>query len=692
MFNSGNGDATNAGNPRIVELSSNSPLTTTLDNLQSVNNNNSTTDASHPIITTPESGSLSYMPSPVTTNMMAPVNMSSLALINPSKQQQQLQQQLQQQKTSEAALALLSSIGSSNTPALPQGGNSSGRNGGKSRSTANRNSAAGSAGTPVPLASNLQTLQPLNRPPNGVRGNVAAFLSKLYNMVGDEGSNDLIRWSDDGQSFLGYFGLVLTAVKSQILVMDHVEFAKEVLPKFFKHNNFSSFVRQLNMYGFHKVPHLQQGVLMPDSDSEQWEFSNPNFQKNQPDLLYLVARKKATGPNEDKDALTMDLGHILQDVAAIKRHQVAISTELKNIERDHKSLWQESIAARDRHQRQQETIDKILRFLASVFSGDKKRAIVPNKKARLTITDGEGTTDDAMRLMEEEEEEEEHEDEDEEEDIQKPAQSGAKRKRSSNDSGPDVTVDGVLNNSKPLLNISEITPAALTMLANAKSAGNAKNTQTPTVKASNKATLPTPTVSAAAPNNFNLPDYLSSFPGLNFTSSNNPAGFKFDPSNLTIPTTLLPNALSPVHHDMLQQISLANARDTNTHSNAPPLPPLPPSLTQTPSGANVTKGVDQITQEIEQLQRSIQDLSQHQLIGDHFDFDDDAFMPLSDHYDPNSLGDLGDIYNDYSNSAVPTSTSAVPSTSPTSNSVGANPRISTVGEDYLEDLLNLDPV
>ncbi|RKP08046.1 hypothetical protein THASP1DRAFT_5540, partial [Thamnocephalis sphaerospora] len=176
---------------------------------------------------------------------------------------------------------------------------------------------------------------------------VPAFLNKLYNMVSDP-SSDLIRWSDSGTSFI---------------VTRHEDFAREVLPRFFKHNNNASFVRQLNMYGFHKVPHIQQGVLVADSDeAEQWEFSNANFRRDQPDLLCLVQRKK--GRDTTRAA---GIHQILQELAAVKKHQLAISEELKDIQRENRELWSEAAVARDRHERQQDTIDKILRFLASVF-------------------------------------------------------------------------------------------------------------------------------------------------------------------------------------------------------------------------------------------------------------------------------------------------------------------------------------
>ncbi|KAG0170332.1 stress-responsive transcription factor hsf1 [Apophysomyces sp. BC1015] len=137
------------------------------------------------------------------------------------------------------------------------------------------------------------------------------------------------------------------------------------------------------MYGFHKVPHLQQGVLQADSNSEQWEFSNPHFKRNQPDLLLLITRKKGNSAEDKEIGGSIDLQHILDELSAIKKHQMTISSQLQNIQRDNQVLWQETVSARERHQRHQDTIDKILRFLASVFSSDKKSGTLSRKRRYL---------------------------------------------------------------------------------------------------------------------------------------------------------------------------------------------------------------------------------------------------------------------------------------------------------------------
>ncbi|KAF4400164.1 hypothetical protein G4B88_019373 [Cannabis sativa] len=91
------------------------------------------------------------------------------------------------------------------------------------------------------------------------------FLTKSYQLVDDPTIDDVISWNYDGSTFI---------------VWDPTVFARDLLPKYFKHNNFSSFVRQLNTYGFRKV--------VPD----RWEFSNDFFRKNEKQLLCEIQRRK----------------------------------------------------------------------------------------------------------------------------------------------------------------------------------------------------------------------------------------------------------------------------------------------------------------------------------------------------------------------------------------------------------------
>ena len=58
----------------------------------------------------------------------------------------------------------------------------------------------------------------------------------------------------------------------------------------------ASFVRQLNMYGFHKVVSVEAGGLKSEKDQEM-EFEHQLFLKGQEALLSHIKRKVATSTN-----------------------------------------------------------------------------------------------------------------------------------------------------------------------------------------------------------------------------------------------------------------------------------------------------------------------------------------------------------------------------------------------------------
>jgi len=64
------------------------------------------------------------------------------------------------------------------------------------------------------------------------------FLIKLYEIMKNKSYNKVINWNEDGTC---------------IIIKDINLLTKKILPKYYKHDNYSSFVRQLNMYNFHKI-------------------------------------------------------------------------------------------------------------------------------------------------------------------------------------------------------------------------------------------------------------------------------------------------------------------------------------------------------------------------------------------------------------------------------------------------------
>ncbi|KNE56999.1 hypothetical protein AMAG_02759 [Allomyces macrogynus ATCC 38327] len=133
----------------------------------------------------------------------------------------------------------------------------------------------------------------------------STFVQKMYSILENDELKQIVSWSASGDSFL---------------VHSPGEFARSVLPRYFKHSNFSSYNRQLNMWGFSKISNLSSSPISAvNSNSSRngtaefiepaWEFRHPYFQRGQVHLLVQIKRKspkpaRSPSPGTDSETVT----------------------------------------------------------------------------------------------------------------------------------------------------------------------------------------------------------------------------------------------------------------------------------------------------------------------------------------------------------------------------------------------------
>ena len=143
-----------------------------------------------------------------------------------------------------------------------------------------------------------------------------SFLSKLYEILNEISYKDIISWNKEGNG---------------ILIKNICNLCKIILPKYYKHNNYSSFIRQLNIYGFHK----SRGIIKEGEGFEHEKFCK-KVTKEQIKEIEIQNKKEQLVSEEIINNSEEDINFkkISQDNCEVNEFQLL----LDNIEKNSKFL------------------------------------------------------------------------------------------------------------------------------------------------------------------------------------------------------------------------------------------------------------------------------------------------------------------------------------------------------------------
>ncbi|KGN49332.1 heat stress transcription factor A-4c [Cucumis sativus] len=183
----------------------------------------------------------------------------------------------------------------------------------------------------------------------GSSNTLPPFLTKTYEMVNDPSTDPIVSWTSGNRSFI---------------VWNPLEFSCELLPRFFKHNNFSSFIRQLNTYGFRKV------------DPEKWEFANEDFEKGRPDLLRNIHRRKPVhshslqnvqGQGFPSPLLDLERKRFKEEIERRKQTNEKLLLESQRHEQEHRDFQLQMRLMKERFENMQQQQQILLSHVARVL-------------------------------------------------------------------------------------------------------------------------------------------------------------------------------------------------------------------------------------------------------------------------------------------------------------------------------------